>query len=530
MEFSKCIIMFSLFSIIFFTFSAANSASVEENFLQCLSMQSQSSIAISEAIYTSSNASFSSVLQSYVRNLRFATPTTLKPLVIVAAKHESHVQATVICSKKFGLQIRIRSGGHDYDGLSYVSNVPFVILDMFNLRSINISLTDETAWVQAGATVGEVYYKIAEASKIHGFPAGVCPTLGVGGHFSGGGYGNMMRKFGLSVDNIVDAQIVDVQGRILDRKSMGEDLFWAIRGGGAASFCVILSWKIKLVQVPETVTVFRVVKTLEQGATDLVAKWQQVAADKLDQDLFIRLFINAVNGSKEGEKTVKVSFVAMFLGQTEKLLSLMKQSFPELGIQKKDCFEMRWVESVLFWFDQPIGTPLEVLLNRIPKSQVSLKRKSDYVQEPIPKTGLESIWKLMIELGEVGMQWNPYGGIMSEIPATETPFPHRAGNIFKIQYSANWNQPGIEVTNRYLNLTRTFYEAMTPYVSKNPREAFLNYRDIDIGSNTNGTYEEGKIYGIKYFKNNFDRLVRVKTSVDPDNFFTYEQSIPISPS
>ncbi|KAH9795977.1 Berberine bridge enzyme-like 14 [Citrus sinensis] len=465
----------------------AESSSVEENFLQCLSMQSQSSIAISEAIYTSSNASFSSVLQSYVRNLRFATPTTLKPLVIVAAKHESHVQATVICSKKFGLQIRIRSGGHDYDGLSY-------------------------------------------ASKIHGFPAGVCPTLGVGGHFSGGGYGNMMRKFGLSVDNIVDAQIVDVQGRILDRKSMGEDLFWAIRGGGAASFCVILSWKIKLVQVPETVTVFRVVKTLEQGATDLVAKWQQVATDKLDQDLFIRLFINAVNGSKEGEKTVKVSFVAMFLGQTEKLLSLMKQSFPELGIQKKDCFEMRWVESVLFWFDQPIGTPLEVLLNRIPKSQVSLKRKSDYVQEPIPKTGLESIWKLMIELGEVGMQWNPYGGIMSEIPATETPFPHRAGNIFKIQYSANWNQPGIEVTNRYLNLTRTFYEAMTPYVSKNPREAFLNYRDIDIGSNTNGTYEEGKIYGIKYFKNNFDRLVRVKTSVDPDNFFTYEQSIPISPS
>ncbi|GAY33861.1 hypothetical protein CUMW_008380 [Citrus unshiu] len=220
----------------------------------------------------------------------------------------------------------------------------------------------------------------------------------------------------------------------------------------------------------------------------------------------------------------------MFLGQTEKLLSLMKQSFPELGIQKKDCFEMRWVESALFWFNQPTGTPVEVLLNRIPKSQVSLKRKSDYVQEPIPKTGLESIWKLMIELGEVGMQWNPYGGIMSEIPATETPFPHRAGNIFKIQYSANWNQPGIEVTNRYLNLTRTFYEAMTPYVSKNPREAFLNYRDIDIGSNTNGTYEEGKIYGIKYFKNNFDRLVRVKTSVDPDNFFTYEQSIPISPS
>ena len=59
----------------------------------------------------------------------------------------------------------------------------------------------------------------------HLITSGVCPTLGVGGHFSGGGYGNMLRKFGLSVDHIVDAQIVNVNGYILDRKSMGEDLF-----------------------------------------------------------------------------------------------------------------------------------------------------------------------------------------------------------------------------------------------------------------------------------------------------------------
>ncbi|KAJ4702860.1 putative Reticuline oxidase [Melia azedarach] len=524
-------IIFSLFStVLISSVSFANSASLEENFLQCLFEQNQYFNTISEAIYTPNNASFSSVLQSYIRNLRFATPATQKPIVIIAAKDEFHVQATVLCSKKLGLQIRIRSGGHDYDGLSYVSSVPFVILDMYNLRSIKINMTDESAWVQAGATVGEVYYRIAKASKVHGFPAGICPTLGVGGHFSGGGYGNMMRKYGLSGDNIVDAEIVTVGGGILDRKSMGEDLFWAIRGGGAASFGVVLSWKIKLVSVPENVTVFRVEKTLEQGATELVWRWQQVA-DKLDEDLFIRLIINVVNGSKGSEKTTKVSFIAMFLGQTERLLSLMNASFPELGLQQKDCLQMRWIESALFWFDFPSGTPVEVLLNRIPKSQVYLKRKSDYVKEPIPKTGLESIWKLMIELGDVGMQWNPYGGRMSEIPEAETPFPHRAGNIFKIQYSTNWKKAGIEVTNHYINLTRTLYEAMTPYVSKNPREAFLNYRDIDIGSSsTNGTYEEGKIYGIKYFKNNFDRLVRVKTVVDPDNFFRYEQSIPVRPS
>ena len=60
---------------------------------------------------------------------------------------------------------------------------------------------------------------------MHGFPVGACPTVGVGGHFSGGGYGNMMRKYGLSVDHVFDAQIVDANGRILDGESMGEDFF-----------------------------------------------------------------------------------------------------------------------------------------------------------------------------------------------------------------------------------------------------------------------------------------------------------------
>uniref|UniRef100_A0A6N2K612 Berberine/berberine-like domain-containing protein n=1 Tax=Salix viminalis TaxID=40686 RepID=A0A6N2K612_SALVM len=72
---------------------------------------------------------------------------------------------------------------------------------------------------------------------------------------------------------------------------------------------------------------------------------------------------------------------------------------------------------------------------------------------------------------------------------------------------------------------------MTPFVSKNPRQAFLNYRDLDLGTNHHGkkSYLEGSVYGIQYFKENFDRLVEIKTRVDPCNFFRNEQSIPTLP-
>ncbi|KAG5235895.1 berberine bridge enzyme [Salix suchowensis] len=139
------------------------------------------------------------------------------------------------------------------------------IIDFANLRGIEVGIEDETAWVQSGATLGELYYAITKKSRVHGFPAGLSPTVGVGGHFTG------------VADNVIDAYLIDVNGRILDRQEMGEDLFWAIRGGGGASFGIILSWKIKLIRVPPTVTVFPVLKTIEQGATKLVHRWQYIA-------------------------------------------------------------------------------------------------------------------------------------------------------------------------------------------------------------------------------------------------------------
>ncbi|KAG5005855.1 hypothetical protein JHK85_024397 [Glycine max] len=391
--------IFVLLLVVFTSVTAQSpgpeSSSLHDTFLQCLTKYTKnSSSQLSNIVFANTNPKFPTVLQNYIRNARFNTSSTPKPSLIVTPQKESHVQATVICAKSVNIQLKIRSGGHDYEGISYISDEPFIILDMFNFRRITVDIKNEVAVVQAGATLGEVYYRIWKKSKVHGFPAGVCPTVGVGGHFSGGGYGNMLRKYGLSVDNVIDAQIVDVKGNLLNRKTMGEDLFWAIRGGGGASFGVILSYTIKLVPVPETVTVFRVEKTLETNvtATDLVVQWQKVAPNT-DDRLFMRLLLQPVSSKVvKGTITVRASVVALFLGGANEVVSILAKQFSLLGLKKENCTEVSWINSVLWWNDNNSlknGVKPEALLDRNLNSAGFLKRKSDYVQNAISRDGLE---------------------------------------------------------------------------------------------------------------------------------------------
>ncbi|XP_038895033.1 berberine bridge enzyme-like 18 [Benincasa hispida] len=504
-----------------------------EDFVHCINLHSNNNDSNSTLIHLPSSSSYSYILNFSICNRRFSDPETPKPVAIITPSHASQVQATVICCKSHGFQIRTRSGGHDFEGRSYVANVPFVLIDLINLNSITINMEDESAWVQSGATVGELYYRIGEKSQTLGFPAGFVPAIGVGGFLSGGGLGMMVRKYGLAADNVVDAYVVDENGRVFNRHSMGEDLFWAIRGGGGGSFGIVLAWKLKLVPVPPIVTSFALHKTWDQNTAHLIHRWQYVAPE-VDQDLFITAWVTASNSSDGSGRIMEASFFSLYLGKATELLSLMERTFPELGLKKEDCLEMSWVESMAFSASGFVSAKsLELLLNRTPLNNGRYKIKSDYLTEPISETALEGMWERFKneELEKVQLVLIPFGGKMNEISESETPFPHRARYPIQIGYCVTWQRP--DADSRHLEWTRELYSYMTPFVSKSPRAVYINNIDLDLGTNNKDgiptSYEEASVWGHQYFGNNFERLMEVKTKVDPFNFFRHEQSIPPTP-
>ncbi|CAD6266117.1 unnamed protein product [Miscanthus lutarioriparius] len=504
-------------------------------------------------VTTRESPAYAAALLVSVQNLRFAGAGAPKPAAVVVPASLQELRDSVRCARAAGLVLRLRSGGHSYEGLSYTTtteddddrSAAFVVVDLAALDRVHVDTASGTAWVLSGATLGQTYHAVATAASgpALAFSAGSCPTVGSGGHIAGGGFGLLSRKFGLAADNVVDAVLVDAAGRVLDRDRMGEDVFWAIRGGGGGTWGAVYAWRVRLSAVPERVTAFVVNRPGSvRSVASLVSTWQHVAP-WLPDEFYISAFVGA--GLPELKRKlnrtgISVTFKGLYLGPAHEALQILTARFPEIGLSDLDPREMSWIESVVFFSGLPEGSTVSDLTDRVLHQKNYFKAKSDYVRRPMTLEQLVRAIDLLSEQPKAYVILDPYGGAMDRIGSADLPFPHRKGNIHGIQYLIEWTADDDDHKEEYMDWLRRFYDFMGAFVPKKPRTAYINYMDLDLGTNNcsvqragsdvdespNPEVEAARAWGERYFLGNYDRLVRAKTLIDPENVFRNAQSIP----
>jgi len=165
-----------------------------------------------------------------------------KPLAIVSPRDSGEVARVVGVAREAGLELAVRGGGHSFAGQSTTEGG--IVLDLRHMRRIDIDARSRTAWVEAGATTGEFTKAAGEHGLAVGF--GDAGSVGVGGITLGGGVGFLVRKYGLTIDSLLGAEIVTADGRFVAADAKTEpELFWAIRGGGG-NFGVVTRLRFRL--------------------------------------------------------------------------------------------------------------------------------------------------------------------------------------------------------------------------------------------------------------------------------------------
>lgn len=165
------------------------------------------------------------------------------PEVIVYCSQVSDIQNAIHYARRHEMGIRIRSGGHHYQGYSTGNGV--LVIDVSPMKDIRLSDSGKCVVMESGVQNREVYNFVGE--KGYPFPGGTCPTVGAAGYTLGGGWGYSSRFLGLGCDSLKAAEIVNYEGKILTAdETCNPDLFWALRGAGGGNFGVVTSLTYKL--------------------------------------------------------------------------------------------------------------------------------------------------------------------------------------------------------------------------------------------------------------------------------------------
>jgi len=403
--------------------------------------------------------------------------------------------ADVIASVNFGrennLLVAIRGGGHNGGGLGICDEG--LVIDLSGLKSVRVDTSNNTVRVGGGNLWGEVDH----ATHPFGLavPAGIISTTGVGGLTLGGGVGHLSRKYGLTIDNLLEADMILADGSFVTvNKDQNTDLFWAIRGGGG-NFGIVTSFKFQA----------HPVKTVIGGPTlwpieriEEIMAWYHKFINNAPDELngFITTMI--IPGPPFPETLHNKQFCGIvwcYTGSQDNFDKLFK---PVLALNP-----------VFAHVGEMPYPSIQTLFDGLMPPGLQWYWRADFFKELGPEVSAQHLkFGSNIPTPLSQMHLYPISGAASRVGAEETPWAYRDAKYAGVYVGVD---PDPKNVTKITNWCKDYYNALHPYSSG--------------GAYSNFMMDEGQDRVNASYKHNYDRLVKIKNTYDPENLFRVNQNI-----
>jgi FAD/FMN-containing dehydrogenase len=416
-----------------------------------------------------------------------------RPALIARAADAADVISAVNFARDNEMLLAVRGGGHNGAGLG--TNDDGLVIDLSPMRGVRVNPAARTVRVEGGATWGEVDH----ATHAFGLavPTGIISSTGVGGLTLGGGHGYLTRKYGLTIDNLLSADLVLADGSLVTTSEEAyEDLFWAIRGGGG-NFGVVTSFEFKAHPV-STIIGGPTLWPLEQAA-EAMRFYRDFMEQASEDEYGFFAFLKVPPGPPFPEhlhfKTM-CAVVWCYAGPPEEAEEVFRPA-REFG---PPAFE--------FLGSMPLPT-LNGMFDALFPAGMQWFWKHNFVNE----LSEESI-SLYVEHGSKiptllsAIHLYPVDGAAHQVGEDETAFSYR---------SARWSAVYVGIDPDPANKDLVAGWAKDTWEALHPHSAG--------GAYVNMTMEEGEDRIRASYRGNYDRLVEVKEKYDPTNLFSVNQNI-----
>jgi FAD/FMN-containing dehydrogenase len=418
-----------------------------------------------------------------------------RPALVVRAAGANDVMRAVEFARQHGLRLAVRGGGHNIAGNAVCDGG--LMLDLTPMKSVHVDPTRRTARVEPGVTLAD----LDRETQAFGLatPVGINSTTGIAGLTLGAGFGWISRTYGLSIDNLISADVVTADGKLVQASEDHDpDLFWAIRGGGG-NFGVVTSFEFKLHRVgPEVLSGLVIHPIAEAG--ELLRAYRRLSAEAPDE-LAIWFVMRKAPPlpflPPEWHGKEILVFAACYSGDIAK----GEKAMAPLRALGKPIADVIAPHPFVAW--QSILDPLLAPGMRNYWKSQSFTSISDGAIDTL----IDFAHKLPSPECEIAFA--QLGGAINKVAATATAYPHR-----DLQYLVNihtrWGNAADD--QKCIAWARGLFDALTPHATGG---VYVNFMPED---------EEARVRTGAYGAN-YERLARLKAKYDPDNLFRVNQNI-----